>query len=164
MKKKRIIFTATLILIVIIVAIFFTVVSLSRDKEKSSINPVEFKQILETKSYTITDVKNQFSNYDFITDAYLASTSDYSYQIEYYQFTDNKNAINFYNTNKSAFYEMYKNIVFEKFEEKDSYSKCILKTNDYYLVISRIANTLIYIDVPIEYLDDIDSLLKEIGY
>jgi len=43
-------------------------------------------------------------------------------------------------------------------------SKYTLKTNGEYKVVSRIEDTVIYVDVDEKYEDDVKEILKEIGY
>lgn len=58
---------------------------------------------MEQKGYIITDANGQFSEYDYVKQVYVASSKDYSYQIEFYELSDASYATYFYNNNKAIF-------------------------------------------------------------
>ena len=100
MKKKTLFIVLGIILIVIVgVSIIFSY--LGREKEVVTAN--EFKTLMEDKGFYVSDATSQFSEYDYVRQVYAAVPSDYSYKIEFYEFSDDNYATSFYNNNKSIF-------------------------------------------------------------
>jgi len=89
---------------------------------------------------------------------------DDDYQIEFYELSNEENAIDMYATNKIRFETSKGNSSAVTNFDFKNYSKYTLTTNGKYKVLSRIDNTLIYIDVDKDYKDIVKDLLKEIGY
>ncbi len=121
----------------------------------------EFKDHFKDLGYTISD--SEKGKYE--SDTYLvANKEDVPYKIEYYEFKDEVEA-------KKA-YKNYKNSISEYItsDSKNNettgavFSKTIAVSDNEYIVISRVKNTLIFIVGTNEYSKDIDSILKDIKY
>ena len=160
MKKSVMIIIAILLLIIVIVAaVFFNL-----NKEKKSITASDFYNIMKDKGYIVSNANEQFSEYNYIKQVYLAADKDYKYQIEFYEISDNTNAVNFYENNKLIFESSkgdsssYTDVSFK------NYSKYTLSTDGKYKVLSRVNNTVIYLDVKNEYKNDVNKIIKELGY
>lgn len=129
------------------------------NKEKESLTSTEFKNIMEDKGYEVVDATNQFEGYNEIQTVYLAVDKNKEYQIEFYDLKAESEAISFYNHNKKIagssnnYSEMNLN----------NYSK-YTSSDSNYLVISRINNTVVYVDEDIKHKDVIKSVLKDLGY
>lgn len=163
MNKRRLIIIISIIG-VILVATMFTIFAIV-GKQKTPITAEEFKTKLESKGYITADATYQYSEYDYIKQVYIAANNDYSYQIEFYELSNVDYAMNFYNTNKNIF-ESTKgsSINAETNVELKNYAKYTLSVNGKYKVISRINNTVIYIDVEDNNKDTVKKVLEEIGY
>lgn len=159
--KKLLIVIGIIILVLMIVigsAIFIWL-----NKEKTPILAEDFYSIMEKKGYTMTDATSQFDQYtNYIKKAYIAQNTDY--QIEFYELSSEENAISMYNTNKSRFESQKSDSSSYATVSMKNYSTYALTTNGKYKYISRIDNTMIYLDVDEEYKDTIKKLIKEIGY
>lgn len=131
---------------------------------KEAIDDEKFKNIMEKDGFSITSAKDQFSEYDYIEDVYLAIDKNSTYQIEFYELEDDEYAISFYNVNKEIFQasetdkSVYTNV---DLTESNKYT---LTTEDDYKVLSRIEDTVIYVDVDKEYKEEVQSVLKKLGY
>lgn len=151
MKKIR-----NIILVLLIVLMFGC-------GKKDSITSDNFKEIMKDNDFYILDSKEQFSEYDYIKEALIAAYSD-DYQIEFYVLEDDRNALAFYKYNKEIFeaskedFSVYSNVDF------DTNNKYTLVTEDSYKVISRIKNTVLYADVDKEYKNDVNKVIKKLGY
>lgn len=165
MKKSVII---TIIVAVIIAAIIgvsiIGVIFINLNKEKDSITSSNFYTTMSQKGYTVQDANSQFSEYDYIKQAYIAANKDYSYQIEFYELLDDSYATSFYNNNKSIFESSKGNASTETNVELKNSSKYTLLSNSKYMVISRINNTVIYVKVDDSYKDTVKDILDELGY
>lgn len=161
MKKKILFIVLGIILVVVIggIALFS-----SLTKEKESMTSSEFKTLMESKGFVVSDSTSQFSQYGYIEQVYVAVPSGYAYQIEFYELSDEEYAISFYNNNKSIFESSKGNDSAETSVSMKNYSKYTLSTGGKYKVVSRINNTVVYLNVDSSHKDTVKDLLKELGY
>ena len=153
------------IAVLVIAGIVVGVVIINKNLNKESISANDFKNIMEDKDFEIVDVMDQFEEYDeYIKKAYIALEEDYDYQIEFYKLDEEDDAISFYKTNKEKFEASKGSSSVETKVSMGNNSKYTLKTNDEYKVVSRIEDTVIYVDVDEKYEDEVKEILKEIGY
>ena len=131
---------------------------------KTSITAADFKSTMEGLNYQVLDGTEQFADYDYVKKAYLAIDYDKNYQIEFYQLSDEENAINFYKNNKSIFEDGKGSKYKETNNSGKNYEKYRLITKDKYKVVSRIDNTVIFINVDDDLEKTVDDVLKELGY
>jgi len=160
MKKPVIIAIIAVVLIVAIVGVIF----INLNKEKTSMTSSSFYTTMSQKGYTLNDASAQFSEYNYVKQVYIAANEDYTYQIEFYELVDDSYAISFYNNNKSIFESSKGNNSAETSVALKNYSKYTLSANGKYKVVSRIDNTVIYVDVDDSYRDTVKKLLDELGY
>lgn len=161
--KKPVIITIV-VCIVIIMLTFCVAIFLGLNQKKEAISAYDFQSIMKSKGYIVQDVKEQVEDYDYVKQVYLAINDDYSYQIEFYEFSDDSDSKDFFDYNKSIFETSKGNSSAETSKALKNYSKYTLSTDGEYKVLSRIDNTAVYIDVDKEYKDEINSVLKELGY
>lgn len=69
-----------------------------------------------------------------------------------------------YNTNKTTFESQNSNVSASTTVGINNYSTYSLTTNKKYKYLSRIDNTLVYVDVDKSYKDIVQDIMKEIGY
>jgi len=122
----------------------------------------QFFNKMQEKEYIIADAKSQFLSYDYIEKVYVATPSDYSYKIEFYELTDNNLSLQFYNNNKSLI-ENSQNSTRVDLNGVNS-NKFAIKSNGRYSTISRIDNTNIFVNEKTEYEEEIKQILQELGY
>lgn len=165
MKKKTLFIILGIILGIFLVFLVSGIALFSSlNKEKKSMTAKEFKTLMQEKGFVVSDATNQFSQYDYVEQVYIAVPSDYSYQIEFYEFSDVDYATSFYNNNKSIFKSSKGNNSRETSVGIKNYSKYALSTNGKYKVVSRIDNTVIYLNVDSNNKDIVKDLLDEIDY
>lgn len=157
-------FILVFVTILVIAGIVVGVVIINKNLNKQPITASEFKDIMEDKDFEIMDVKDQFEAYDYIEKAYIALEEDYDYQIEFYRLEEEDDAISFYKTNKEKFEDSKGSSSAQTSVSMGNNSKYTLKTKDEYKVVSRIENTVIYLDVDEKYEDEVKEILKEMGY
>ena len=160
--KKKIIFIILAVFLVLGVGVFALFLFLNREKE--SMSGSEFKSFMEKNNYVVIDTKSQFSNYDYIVKSYLATKSDYSFKIEFYELSDDTYAINFYNNNMKIFEQENKDNYAKINVSLKNYSKYTLSTDKKFKVVSRIDNTVAFVNVDNKYKDEVNKLLKDMGY
>ena len=152
------------VILFIILAVVLTMFFINLTKEKPSITASDFYSIMREKGYSVKSADSQLSDYDYIKKVYVAVSKDSGYQIEFYEFTDDFYASEFYDNNQyiiessKGMNSAYTNV------ELKNYAKYTLLANGKYRVISRINNTAIYLDVNSNYKDIVKDLLDELGY
>lgn len=159
MKKALIIIGIIVVVLVGIVLITFNALN----KEKTPISASTFNTTMEGKGYVMTNSTSQFAQYpNYMLESYVAQKT--GYQIEFYELTSEENAISMYNTNKAKFESQKTNASASATASMNNYATYSLTTNGKYKYLSRIDNTLVYIDVDESYKDIVKDIMKEIGY
>lgn len=160
MKKKVLIIVLVILAVLVGVGCIFINVL---NKEKTPITPEQFKTTMEENGYTVIDVTSQFEQYgDYMTKAYVAEKD--GYQIEFFTLSSVENAIGMYSTNKTKFESLAGNASASYTASMNNYSIYSITTNGKYKYVSRIDNTLVYVDEDTTYQDSIKTMLKELGY
>lgn len=131
-------------------------------KRREALTKEEFTSIMENNNYTVTDnIANYISKLN-IKEAYLASNDNYYLEYFIYDSTD---------TAKSYFADYQYN--YEEIKEQDSpetvdnmgdTAKYTLIIDGRYVVLSRVNNSLIVVDVNDTFRREIKNILKELGY
>ena len=160
MKRPVIIAIIAVLIIVAIIGVIFV----NLNKEKTAITASSFYTTMSQKGYSVQDANRQFAEYDYVKQVYIAASKDYSYQIEFYELLDDSYATSFYNNNKSIFESSKGNASAETSVGLKNYSKYTLSSNGKYMVVSRIDNTVIYVNVDDNYKDTVKDILDELGY
>lgn len=161
---KRITKIGIIISVIIVVIVLGVILTFMLAKEKTPITAEEFKTIMEEKGYVIGDATAQFEEYGYINKTYIAANKDYTYQIEFYEILDEEYARNFFSLNKKVFEDIKGNLATETNVSMKNYSIYTLSTERKYRVLSRIENTVIYVNVDDAYKDEVKGILEELGY
>jgi len=132
--------------------------------EKTSITAETFKTTMDASGYTVQDATSQFADYPQITQVYIALGENGAYQIEFYEFDSVESARMMFNGNKSNFEATIIDNYSKSSSSLANYDRYVLTANEQFKVLSRIDNTLIYINVPVEYKDAVKTVLEQIGY
>lgn len=133
-------------------------------KPKVSITAEDFKTAMEAKGFTVADASAQFAEYDEITKVYVAVSGNGKYQIEFYETSTDDAAARLFAGNKTIFEQSAGNASANSSVSTPTYNNYKLTSNGSYKVLSRINNTMIYIDAPAEFKDDIKTVLEGLGY
>lgn len=166
MNKKGWIILAIILVIIIgsIVGVTALIINLA-NKTKDPITATKFESIMEEKQFSIINSKTQFEEYDYIKDSMIAMQNDGDYQIEFYVMDDTSNAAAFFKSNKSIFEnkasDSSKSRISTTFKNGETFK---LNSNGKYMAVSRIDNTVVYVNVDSEYKDSVDDILKDLGY
>lgn len=131
---------------------------------KTAIGSEDFKVMMDSKDFKITDATSQFVKDEYVKKVYVASSSDSAYQIEFYEFDTDQNGLDFYNTNVNIFEKNKDNSSLKTTVSIGKYNKYVLSGNNKYQVVSRIGNTAVYVDADAKYKDNIKSIIEELGY
>ena len=132
-------------------------------KKKTPKTADEFYNIMIEKKFVIKDSKSEYSSHNEIIRSYVAAPSDLSYQIEFLELDSDSSAKNMFASNQRIFQDTSSNKI-ESSVSASNYDKYTIEVDGKYKVISRIDKTLVYVDSSIQYKDNVNKLLEELGY
>lgn len=156
MRKTKIIFGYFISLIVL----FLTTGCVN----KTAITSDEFELKMKERKFNVQDITIRYAEYNYVNKVLTANSKDESYQIEFYDLSNQYDTILFYNNKKSKFEDSKSSTSIQVENNIRNHSKYSLQTNGKYKVISRIGNTVIYVDTDEKYKSEIKNILKELGY
>lgn len=148
--------------LVILASIIILMAFLYQDKEPLSAN--EFVKIMQKEDFAVTDVTVQFSDDKFIKKVYVAKSSEHSYQIKFYELSDEDYAKRLFNNTKL----ILKSSKGNRFEGislgMKNWTKYTLSTDRKYKRLSRIGNTIVFVGVDSEYKGTVKDVLDKLEY
>ena len=119
---------------------------------------------MEDKGYTVQDASSQMSEVKEIENVSIAIDKDQEYQIEFYKLDSADSAVIFFNENKEIFENSKTNNNSYSEANMANFSTYTLTTNDKYKLLSRIDNTVLYIDVVKDAKSEVKEVVKQLGY
>ena len=137
---------------------------LIQEASRTPISANEFTTKAEAAGYRIQDAADQASG---AAEDYLIAiqgTSAIDYQIEFFVVSTVDQAKATYQGNLSKIESQKGAISTNLSADKETYAYYKLASDNRYYVISRIENTLVYIDASEKYKDEIVKFLRDIGY
>lgn len=134
------------------------ILTLSACGEKKVLSTSEVLDELYDKGFTVIDVTSQMEDKNI---THVSSANNGNYQVEYYVFTSEEKAKKAYESNKEAFEN---NKTKGKEKNGKTYQKYTQKLSDTYNILVTTNNILIYSSVNIEYKNDLNRLIKDLGY
>lgn len=143
------------------IIIFIIVIFLAGCGLNNLIDNKEFKSHFEELGYTISNGDIEDSE---LKSYLIASKEDIPYKIEYYEYDTELNAKKSYEKYKKSIANYITSTSKNQETNGTSYTKLIAISDNEYIVISRVKNTLIFVNGTNEYSNEIDNLLKEIKY
>ena len=151
--------------VLLIVVLFLCVFSLSGCGVKKSITANDFKNYMEKSGYYILDSTSQYKESFTLKQSYIAINANRTYQIEFIEVNTIDEASKIYDINKNIM-EGKKGKSFSGYvdTEGDNFSNYRIVTNGKYRVLSKINNTLIYVDVDQEYMNEVNKIIKRLRY
>lgn len=120
-----------------------------------------FREKMEEKGYIVDDVTTT-TNEEAVIDALIAYEKDYNYKIEFIVFKSESIAKLNFASNRNYFQDTYE--IEGKEESYNNYSLFIQETDEKYNKLSRINDTMIYISVDKKYKNEVENIIKELGY
>lgn len=131
--------------------------------KKNLISCDDFTEILKDNSYTVTDISEQYTTYDYIKNVVIAQSDD-GFQIEFYVLESKDSAKKLFNNNLSKFESLKEGSSTEVSTNMINYSTYALTSGGYYMYISRVDNTLLYVNVDEQYKSEVKDIVKKLGY
>lgn len=126
----------------------------------------DFSSIAKDSGFeTIEDVTDQFEGQsDFVESATIAENVKNNYQIEFYKLKNESNAKSTFEGNKEIFERQKVSKSKEASVSIGNYEKYSLTTSEEFMYVSRIDDTVLYVNAPIEYKDTISECINNLGY
>ena len=133
-------------------------------QSKQALTAEDFKSKMEEKGYDLQDCTAQFEGYDFVEQVYVAIDEEGSYQIEFYDLSDDAHAKDFFNNNVQIFKENKSGVNTNSSVSLGNYEKYTQTDDDQFSMISRIDDTAIYVVEEKENKETVEAVVKELGY
>lgn len=147
--------------ILLIFSLFSILLTLTGCGDKTATSTSDFTSTMEGKDFTVQDATDQFEK-DVVEEVTIALNENY--QIEFYNTPDESKAISAFNHNKGTFESASSSGKVETNVSIGNHSKYTLKSGGQYMVISRIDDTFIYLNVDEKYESEIDDILDDLDY
>jgi len=125
--------------------------------EKEPISARDFSEYMEDNNYFVLDVEMDEK-------VYLAIDEDDEYQVVFFEFDDEKAANTLYSNSKSDLEETSERNKSHTEVSGKNYNKYTLSAGDSYSVVSRIENTVITVEADKDDKEEVNDVLKELGY
>lgn len=129
--------------------------------EKEFLNSETFETTIKEKSYFTYDATE---NHEGVSKGMVAMSPDMMYQLEYYETADETSAVSLYDKIYQSATSTKASGDADTTEEDANYKKYTLTTANSYIVISRIENTIIYVNSSVDQKDNVNNVLTELGY
>lgn len=132
----------------------------NKTKEVKSVD--DFSTIAKENNFVVSNNINSYDDSNYITEAMIATYDDISIEMVIYDTNDNANKVQ---SNQIDGFNLLKSTgASEKRDEGKNYYKYFLISNNYYMVSSRVDNTLIFCKTLMTNKDKVDKILNELGY
>ncbi|MBE6156190.1 MAG: hypothetical protein E7161_00375 [Firmicutes bacterium] len=152
MKNKSVL----LGILIIVVVIFATGCMFS------SLKPQDFKEHFGALGYIVSDTEEP--KYDTGTSYLVATKEDVPFKIEYYEFDEEVEAKKIYKKYETNLKDYLTTSSKNNATTGALFSRLVAVSDNEYIVISRVKNTLIFVAGTNDYSKEINKLLEEINY
>lgn len=160
MKKATKIIIAIIVVIVLVGIIIFV----ATHSGKKVIDMAKFEEMIQKEGYEIAGVLGNNNGNEAITEIKAAIDSQYTTLITFYILKDDESAKTLYTASKNTFEQAKSegDILAEK--EQKNYAIYSLKSNEKYMYVERVDNTVIEISTNTENEEKITNFIKKLGY
>ena len=159
MKNKKVILGIVLVGVILSVIGILLIGSMY-----SSLSAKDFKEHFGALGYTVSD--KETPEFDTGTSYQVATKEDVPYKFVYYEFDDEVEAKIVYEKYKEA--NNIRKYITSESKNNETYgalfAKTVVKSENEYIVISRVRKTVVFVATTKEYTNEVDAILEEIGY
>ncbi len=152
MKKKG-------LLIVLLVVALFTLTGCITKKALSS---AEVKTIVEKEGYTVTEDNESYDEYEHIKEVLELGNSNF--YLQFFVISDEEKAKTLFNNNKELIDNNREGNYTNSSLSGKNYETYELISGGYYMYVSRVDNTMLYVMQKEEYKDEIKKIIKALKY
>ncbi len=146
----------------LLVIFVFVLTACGSEKTKESNNLENFMSVAGGYGYAVSDNLNGYKNVNYITGASMATFGDT--ELEMIIYDSEENAITVQNSQIDNFLKLKSTGESIHKDKGDNYYKYVMISNGYYMVSSRIDNTLIFTKTPLENKESVENVLNAMGY
>lgn len=139
------------------------VITLSGCMKKDVITTEKFKSEATELGYNIYDITDQFGDYEYVKEVTIAMKNN-DYQVEFYVFESDKDAKQAFERNKEFFDSQKEGTYSDGQKNMVNYSTYRVSSNNEYMYVSRVENTLLYLHIPDTYKKEATTLIDKLGY
>ena len=132
--------------------------------KKTAITTEDFKSKTQNYSLISQDVSAQYAEHNDIVKEATVAMDTAGWQIEFYVLATATDAKNMYQTNYEKFSKTNDAANVTSEVNMMNYSTYSLTTTDSYKYISRVDNTLLYVDVNISAKEEVKAIVEALGY
>ena len=130
---------------------------------KTEISSSEFVEVATFNGYIITSSMDGYEKYDYINNVIYAINRENAYFIQFIEINNDDYAKKFFDINKQEIEKNKTNNSYVKKINKSDYGLYHIENDDDYQLVMRIRNNIIYIDAPINYINEIEEFLNELN-
>ena len=144
--------------ILFLILIIFIVGCTSKEIQVS-----EFINIAKDDGYIVKEDKTNYETFKYVKDVFYAINRENAYDIQFLELESDEYAQKFFLLNKE---DLSKNITsnsYVKTKENSSYGLLHIETDSEYLLVIRSKNNIIYINADINYINEIEEFLSDLG-
>lgn len=111
--------------------------------------------------YIIEKNNYGYEKYNYIKEVYYAINREGAYDIQLLILENEDYAKRFFETNKSELSKLVDNNTYVKNKNRSNYSLYHIETSLKYMLVIRSDNYILYIDAPIDYINEIEEFLAD---
>lgn len=162
-KKKKILKVLIIIGVILLIGLLLGIYKINKLNNKTTLSEDEFKIIMENLSYKVENITGDFSNYTEIKTVLNAYKED-EYEINYIIFKGDEYAKTYYLNGQSYFNQNKGKNYLTSYMNFSNYSVYNLTSDNNYVSIIRVKNTVIYINTESKYKKEIKGIIKKLNY
>lgn len=127
-----------------------------------NISKEDFLSRASFNGYIIENNKKGYEKYTYIRDVYYAVNRENAYDIQLLEIQTEDLAKRFFEINKAELKKYVNDNTYIKSISWNNYNSFHIETDDKYMLVIQNNNLVIYIDAPINYINEIEEFLDEI--
>ncbi len=143
--------------IIILIILLFTI-----GCSKNEFNKDSFIDRAKFNGYIIENDLSKYKGYDYIKDVWYAYNREGMYFIQFLEIVSDDYAKRFFDLNMEDMIKLRDSDSYVKTINLSNYNVYHLETDSDYLLIIRSKNNIIYINAPINYINEIEEFLSEL--
>lgn len=138
---------------------FIVIVGCTRNEFKVE----DFLDKADFNGYIVNKDNEKYKNYSYINDVYYAFNREAEYFIQLLVLENDDYARKFFFLNQEEIAKLKDKNSYVKTKNDEDYNLYHLETDSNYRLVIRIKKNVIYIDAPINYINEIEEFLKELN-
>lgn len=149
-----------ILLLIISIIMIFTLTGCT----KLALHPDDVTTIISNLGHKVEDISDKYTDYDNIVKVLKIKDIEDRWEIEYYLLKDLHSAERMYQENFELFNLFESQATFYSEVNQGNYSTYKLQTSGSYMYLSRVDNTLLYIDVNILHKNIMEEIITALAY